>query len=134
MGLALNLIGVLCKPYLVVDRKLTGGFMVTVVELGKVMVTFDGRPIPDFQGNPMSVRDVLLHYLGTYTSKNGKNIIDAYQLGMKIAKHTEATIQLENAEFLILKESVQNPAHGALIMGQIAEVLDRAEETKVDKK
>jgi len=101
------------------------------MELGKQINTFDGKSLPaDATGKPMVVKDVLLHYLGTFNSKNGKSMIEAYQLGMKIAGHTEAEIQLENAEFNLVKEATQIPQHGALIIGQLQAVIDAAEVTK----
>lgn len=104
--------------------------MVTM-EIGKEIKTFDGKAIPgDVSGRPMTVKDAVLHYLGTFNSKNGKSMIEAYQLGVKIAGHVEPEISLENAEFNLIKEATQNPAHGALIIGQLNAVIDAAEATK----
>jgi hypothetical protein len=104
--------------------------MVTL-EIGKEIRTFDGKPIPaDATGKPMVIKDVLLHYLGTFNSKNGKSMIEAYQLGVKIAGHVEPEISLENAEFNLVKEAMQNPVHGALIIGQLNAVIEAAEATK----
>ena len=104
--------------------------MVTL-ELGKEMKTFDGKVLPgDATGKAMVLKDVVLHYLGTFNSKNGASMIEAYRLGVKIAGHVEPEIQLENAEFNIIKEATQNPVHGALIIGQLQAVIEAAEATK----
>ncbi len=104
--------------------------MVTL-ELGKGITTFDGSPLPwDSAGKPTFVKDLVLHYLGTFNSKNGKSMIEAGALGFKIAAYTESEIQLENAELNIIKEATQNPVHGALIVYQFNAALDEAEKTK----
>ena len=101
------------------------------MSVGREIRTFDGRPLPvDVTGKPMLIKDVLLHYLGTFNSKNGKSMIEAYKLGVKISDYSESEIQLENAEFNIIKEAIQNPVHGALIIGQLQEAIDAAEGTK----
>jgi hypothetical protein len=101
------------------------------LEIGKVLTTFDGKPISGIDG-PMVLKDVLLHYLGTFHSKNGKSMIGAFTLGQKIAKETDESITLENAEFLLLKEAVQNPVHGALIFGQLQYEMEVAEAGKFE--
>jgi hypothetical protein len=101
------------------------------MQIGKELTTFEGKPIPaDPTGKPMVIKDVLLHYLGTFNSKNGKSMIEAYQLGVKIAAHAEPEIDLENAEFNVLKEATQNPQHGALIIGQLQAAIEEAEATR----
>ena len=101
------------------------------MEIGKGIRTFDGKPLPaDVTGKPMVIKDVLLHYLGTFNSKNGKSMIEAYQLGVKIAGHADPEIEIENAEFNILKEATQTPVHGALIIGQLNAVIEAAEAKK----
>ena len=105
--------------------------MVTM-EIGKEFRAFDGKPLMEAPGKPIIIKDVLLHYLGTFNSKNGKTMIEAYRLGVKVAGHVEPEITLENAEFNLIKEATQNPAHGALIIGQLQAVIDAAEATKVE--
>ena len=99
------------------------------------------KPIKNFKGEPIllnnipsTLKDIYLHYLGAYTSKDGKSVINAYKLGIAISNCKEPKIELENADFLILKEATQTPQHGALVMGQLYETLEEVEKEKEGKK
>ena len=98
------------------------------------------KPIEDFTGKPiltnnipLTLKDIYLHYLGVYSSKDGKSVINAYRLGIAISECKEPNFKIENADFLILKEATQTPQYGALVMGQLYEVLDEVEKEKEDK-
>lgn len=97
------------------------------------------KPIKDFKGEPIllnnvpsTLKDIYLHYLGSYSSKDGKSVINAYKLGIAISNCKEPNYEIENADFLILKEATQTSQHGALVMGQLYEVLEEVEK-KNDK-
>ncbi len=101
------------------------------LEIGKEIRTFDGRVISvDATMKPMTIKDVLLHYIGTFNTKDGKRLIEAYKLGLKLSDYYEQTINIENSDWLIIQEAIQTPVHGALIMGQLQEAIEAAEKTK----
>lgn len=101
------------------------------LEIGKEIKTFDGRTIiTDSSMQPMTIKDIVLHYLGVYNSQDGKRLIEAYRLGIRVADCREPTINIENQDFLLIKEAIQKPSHGALIAGQLQEAIEQAETTK----
>ena len=99
------------------------------LQLDKPILNFKGETIPSGEGI-MALRDLYLHYLGVYTSNNGKSVICAYKLGLAIAGCKESKVEIENADFVLLKEATQKSQHGALIMGQLYEELERIEKAK----
>jgi len=112
--------------------------------LTKSIRDFRGRPMNqqsgEIDGNgtpimiPMLMKDIYLHYLGVYTSQNGKQVIAAYKLGIAIVDCKDPEMEIENADFLLLKEATQKPMHGALVMGQVYEELDRVGKEPEKKK
>ena len=108
-----------------------------ILPLTKTINNFKGKPITQSTEEvdeknrplqiPMTLKDIYLHYLGIYSSQKGKQVIAAYKLGIVISDCQDPTIQLENADFLLLKEATQTPQHGALVMGQLYEALEEAE-------
>ena len=99
--------------------------------LDKQIKLFDGQPML-LNDIPFILKDVYLHYLGAYSSKDGKSVINAYKLGIAISNCKEPKIEIENADFLILKEAAQTAHHGALVMGQLYEVLEEVEKESKD--
>jgi len=100
-----------------------------ILQLDKPITDFKGSPIPSLEGI-MTLRDLYMHYLGIYTSNDGKSVICAYRLGLAIAECKEPKIEIENADFVLLKEATQKPQHGALVMGQLYEELERVEKAE----
>ena len=100
--------------------------------LDKLLKNFKGKPIL-LNNIPSTLKDIYLHYLGSYSSGDGKSVISAYKLGIAISNCKDPKIELENADFLILKEATQTPQHGALVMGQLYEVLEEVEKEKEGK-
>jgi len=103
------------------------------LQLDKPILNFKGESIPLPEGI-MTLRDLYLHYFGIYTSNDGKSVISAYKLGIAIAGCKEPEIKIENADFILLKEATQKSQHGALVMGQLYEELERIEKAKEEGK
>jgi len=103
------------------------------LNLHKEIKDFNGKPISS-QNGTMVMKDLYLHYLGLFTSQNGKDVINAYKLGVIIADCKKDTLEIENADFLLIKQATQKPQHGALAMGQLYEELEQIEKEPDSKK
>jgi len=108
--------------------------MVTI-QLSKPICNFAGIPIPvPGEDRDFSIKDLLLHYLGVFTSKDGKTVIRVYDLGIRIQNCKDKEMTIENADFLLLKEASQTPQHGAMVMAQLLKELEATEATKTEPK
>ena len=95
------------------------------VYLNELIRGFNGDGIL-VDGEPMSVKDLLLQYVGTFTSNNGAELILARRVGQKIYDAKE-DIDLEETEWNIVKQAVSRPKHVALVMGAFLEFINRVD-------
>lgn len=110
--------------------------MKKIAGVNEPLKNFSGNEIVDTEG-PVTIKGMFVHYLGTFKSSKGKDMIGAMKLGQKIfdIPDDEEDVLLENAEFTLLKQATQEPQHIALIYGPMFEAIEGAEDLdKKDKK
>lgn len=97
------------------------------VPLTKAVRGWDGRVLL-VEGNPLTVKELLLQYVGTFESEVGKELILARKLGQKIYDSREDLVEIEEPEFSVIKKSTSRPRHIAIVMGFLLEVLEGVEQ------
>lgn len=101
---------------------------------------FIGKEILDYRGKslilpgenePLTIREILLRAVGSHNFNpdglNGKKNIMGWKLGEKLFDCKEPVIDLEDAEFEMVKESLSACIFSCLIMGPVEEEIERAE-------
>jgi len=106
--------------------------MFNVQNAAEPLTTFEGKPLGGEGEEKLTLKKVLVTYLGMYQGKGvtGEDLIRAYDLGVKIY-NAENSLELDDDQFRFIKkviESAQQPMYTALVMGQ---VLKKLEESKV---
>ncbi len=94
------------------------------VNLNKIILSFKGESIKDSDNEDITFKDVMLSHLGLFMSKSGKDMIMAVEVGRKIYDKKD-TIDLEEAEFEILKRSLESPKMTALAVGPVLKELEK---------
>lgn len=93
---------------------------------------FSGNVAAIVDGKPMTVRDVIMQQVGSYSSATGKETLENYALGMKIHECKFGLLELEEAEFKQL-EKVLNSKPIKISDVAMAPVLMALEEAKAEK-
>ena len=89
---------------------------------------FNGAPVVIINDEPINIKDALLQQVGAFNAgKDGKKTIQAYSLGLKISQHTNDPLELEEAEFDLLKETLKVPAYSTIVMAPVLMEIERAE-------
>jgi len=105
------------------------------INIGKILVGFDQKPLLDENKRFVIAKDILLQYVGMYVSQDGKGRIQTRIFGEKLFKaDRNKELEIEDAEFNLLKQMLQKPAHPDIILIQIDEMIDEAKDVKDVKK
>lgn len=95
-------------------------------------------PIKNFRGEalqegpdsgPLLLADLLCNLLGSMKATDGKEAIRIFAVGAKIyTARTAPSLELEDADLELVKKAVDvnAPGYAALVIGQVAQALDRA--------
>ena len=87
--------------------------------LDNALKNFDGKEILDAAtGQALTLREVLLQHVGGYRAADGKSAVMAYRIGLRIYE-AGASLEIEDAEFDLLKKALAEPKFTALVMGQV---------------
>lgn len=103
--------------------------------VGKEILDFKGNPIRlENEKDPITIKEVLLRSVGSCNfnedGRNGKRNIIGRRLGEKLYLCQEPTIELEDSEFEMIKESLKVKIFSCLVMGPVEEEIERAEKEK----
>jgi hypothetical protein len=81
----------------------------------KLIVDYDGTPIPDEKGTPLTFRKVLANIL----KQDGKedNPVKVYELGKKVA--LDDTVDFDTSDTELVERVVKASQYVALVKGQI---------------
>lgn len=109
--------------------------MAKTLNIGKILIGFNGKAILNENENPVTVKDILLQYAGMYVTKDGKEVIRARMVGQKIFDvpnlgKEAGKLKLEDADFELLEKMLADPSHPALIFSQVLEVMDEAKKNE----
>jgi hypothetical protein len=97
------------------------------LDISTVINGFDGEPIIQAD-RPVTVKIMLCHYLGTHSSANGEESILTHKLGQKVYDHnTDGPMDLEDAEYNLIKKVIQPPKHIDLLYAPFFELIKAAE-------
>lgn len=88
------------------------------VNLDQELKNFDGTNL-----SGISVKAIMIQYLGTYGSQEGKKVIAAYKLGTRVYD-ASGEIELSDSELDIMRDSLQKPQHIAIVYAQICDVFN----------
>ena len=91
-----------------------------------VMTDFGGNPVHLGEKEVLTLRHVLLGCLGRFTARqDGVQNAALWALGCKMHNKTEATYELEDAEFKLVQAAVKQngPQFYAMVLGQVHELL-----------
>lgn len=109
------------------------------LNIGKIILDYRGNPamIPGILENTFekaTIQEVLVRLVGMYNfnedGKNGKRNIIGRRLGEKLFVCKTPTIELEDIEFDMVKESLSLRIFTCLIMGPVEEEIERAEKER----
>lgn len=92
--------------------------------IDRALKTYAGKEILD-NGKVVTIKDILIQYVGQlFDSKDKKENLLAFHLGLRINDCTIGQLKLEDAEFdLVVKATDEPKGHGPMIMGPIYEEL-----------
>jgi hypothetical protein len=85
-----------------------------------------GEPIM-IDSEPVRVKDILIQYLIGYQGKEPKKIILSRKVAQKLFDHKVDKMDLEDAEFDLIKEAIKDPKHPAITMAPVLEAIEEAE-------
>ena len=105
--------------------------MRTLNNLQQAITGFDDEPM-EFDGVVMTIKDLLVQYVGSYTSDNPTEMVETWEIGPKLSK-AKNKIELEDREFLLLKKMTDKPKHINLLYSPMRKYLDAVKE-KEEKK
>ena len=105
-----------------------------LTDLDRALTTFEGQELKTRKSEnepevAVTRRLVLLNCLGSTKPDNGKQSIELYQLGTRVAKDND--VKVDANEFLLIKKAVEqnNPGYLLVVQGQILEYLGLVEES-----
>lgn len=104
-----------------------------VLGIGKPLVNFEGKALqdPSKEGEDKTVylRDFLIQMVGQlFQAENKERAILAFKVAQKLHDCKDVEIDLEDAEFKLIEDSVEKPRQGTavLVIGQVYLMLDEA--------
>ena len=97
-----------------------------VAYLSELIRSFNGNGIL-VDGSPLTVKDLLLQYVGTFESDKGAELIMARKIGQKIYDCKEPYFEFEDAEWALVKQAISKPKHVALVMGSFLEFIGKVD-------
>ncbi len=102
--------------------------MVTMKDLDKVFMDFEGKALKDQNGTDLTVRKMLVKELGSYNGPKipGDELIRAYDLGLKIHNsEKDVDLELDDDQIkFITKVVTETPMYVAVAVGQLFKYLD----------
>ena len=105
------------------------------INIGKIMVGFDGKPLLDENKVFATAKGILLQYAGNHMSQDGRERIATRIFGEKLFKaDPNSGFEVTDAEFNLLKLMLQKPAHPDIVLVQIDEMMDEAKDVEKVKK
>jgi len=106
-----------------------------IVKMNEQIKGFEGKPLPGDTGIPITFKTVFIECLGSFSDNNNRgNVMQAWRLGFKVVDCNAKTLPIEDAEFKILNVATKISRYGAVVMGAVYDMLERAEKEKVVKK
>jgi len=102
------------------------------IRIGKKITNLEGKPITDNfkegDDKEVYVKDLMKQYVGQlFQAENKERSLLAYLTAEKLHKAKD-TVELENAEFKILADSLEKPKHNPVIMAPLYQAMDEAED------
>ena len=97
------------------------------VNLGFVILGFDGKPLQIEVDKDMTIGEILLIHLGSFMSEDPKEMIVARVLGEKVYSNLTEEVKFEEAEFDLIKKSVKNARLSAVAMGVVHKELEECQ-------
>lgn len=104
------------------------------INIGKILVGFDRKPLLSENGEHVIAKDILLQYAGAHMSQDGRERIMTRMFGEKLFNADRNNeMKIEDAEFNLLKKMLQKPMHPDIILVQIDEMIDEAKDVNSKK-
>lgn len=101
--------------------------MAKKINIGKILVGINGEPILTEEKKHLIAKDILIQYVGSHTSEDGRGRIITRLLGEKLFKaDSNSDCAIEDSEFNLLKEMLKKPMYPDIISSQIDEMMDEA--------
>ena len=101
------------------------------INIGKILVGFNGKPLLNQENKHVTAKDILIQYVGAHMSQDGRGRIMTRMLGEKLFKaDPNKEWEIEDAEFNLLKQTLEKPMHPDIILVQIDEMMDEVKEKK----
>jgi len=101
------------------------------LRISTIINDFGGEPILSDK-RPLTIKDVILNHIGTFASKNGKEVIRLSKLGHKVYDHVTPYIDLEDAEFELLEKVLAEPRMSVLAVAPVFEAMESAKKGNDD--
>jgi len=101
------------------------------INIGKILVGFDGKPLLNEEKGHVTAKDILIQYAGSFMSQEPRERIMTRMFGEKLFKaDRNKEMKIEDAEYNLLKQMLQKPMHPDIILVQIDDMMDEAKEIK----
>ena len=104
------------------------------INIGKILVGFDQKPILNGSNEHLIAKDILIQYVGAHMSQEGRGRIQTRLLGERLWKaDRNGEFEMEDAEFNLLKQMLKKPMHPDIVLTQIDEIMDAVEDVQKSK-
>lgn len=98
------------------------------LNLDQGFVNFDGSIIEG-----LTLKGVLLQYLGTFSSQKGEDMIAAYTLGQRVYEPARQSLTLSDKELELVKNAISKPQHIAMVYAQMYVMIHGGNEGDVER-
>ena len=100
------------------------------INLKEEIKGFDGKPVL-LGSDALTVKTMLIQYLGTFASENTSEMIIAHAIGQKVYDG-DSNVLITSSEFRLIEKALEKPQHGAVVYVPFKNAIDGSKE--VDKK
>ena len=100
------------------------------INLKEEIKGFDGKAVM-LGDEALTVKTILIQYLGTFASENTSEMIIAYAIGQNIYE-SKNSVLVSSSEFRLIEKALEKPQHGAVVYVPFKNAIDGSKE--VDKK
>jgi hypothetical protein len=102
------------------------------INLKEEIKGFDGKAVM-LGDEALTVKTLLMQYIGTYASENAADMVVAYAIGQKVYDN-ESYVDLNGSEYRVVEKAIARPQHGTVVYVPLKNAIDSAESMRENKK
>ena len=102
------------------------------LNVNEVIRSFNDQPVIGADSKPFTIKDLVLQYVGSYETRKPDEHIGVFVIGQKLWVCEAGQLELEDAEFKLLKKTLEIPKHATAVMAPLLKWLERMEKINED--